>query len=284
MQGTRDDFKGRQGKITLDENDSSLLIYQFNDERQAAQYLAYEQMDDVDLWINADNKQMDNWLLLMNKAMTGSITSDCTPQLTQLFVMGMALFASPLNVNTLIEWLNMPLHPLDSFFRFLLAEAIVKEGGYRNDVCRNLVKDYVDGKFVYLDEQQKALSIEEQQEIREKGREQRQKKVDAFLPPLQASDEIETEKVRLFVSLLASWSRQRAHLMDDGKLNLQWIEQLTSVAGMCDALHILLSTISSPVIDYQTIDSWMSGIYEKGSFTNAVAEKDAGWWWTVLPR
>lgn len=266
-------FKGRQGKITLDENDSSLLIYQFNDERQAAQYLAYEQMDDVDLWINADNKQMDNWLLLMNKAMTGSITSDCTPQLTQLFVMGLGLFASPLNVNTLIEWLNMPLHPLDSFFRSLLAEAIVKEGGYRNDVCRNLVKDYVDGKFVYLDEQQKALSIEEQQEIREKGREQRQKKVDAFLPPLQASDEIETEKVRLFVSLLASWSRQRAHLMDDGKQNLQWIEQLTSVAGMCDALHILLSTISSPVIDYQTIDSWMSGIYEKGSFTNAVAEK-----------
>ena len=266
-------FKGRQGKITLDENDSSLLIYQFNDERQAAQYLAYEQMDDVDLWINADNKQMDNWLLLMNKAMTGSITSDCTPQLTQLFVMGLGLFASPLNVNTLIEWLNMPLHPLDSFFRSHLAEAIVQEGGYRNDVCRNLVKDYVDGKFVYLDEQQKALSIEEQQEIREKGREQRQKKVDAFLPPLQASDEIETEKVRLFVSLLASWSRQRAHLMDDGKQNLQWIEQLTSVAGMCDALHILLSTISSPVIDYQTIDSWMSGIYEKGSFTNAVAEK-----------
>ena len=158
-------FKGRQGKITLDENDSSLLIYQFNDERQAAQYLAYEQMDDVDLWINADNKQMDNWLLLMNKAMTGSITSDCTPQLTQLFVMGLGLFASPLNVNTLIEWLNMPLHPLDSFFRSLLAGAIVKEGGYRNDVCRNLVKDYVDGKFVYLDEQQKALSIEEQQEI-----------------------------------------------------------------------------------------------------------------------
>lgn len=266
-------FKGRQGKITLDENDSSLLIYQFNDERQAAQYLAYEQMDDVDLWINADNKQMDNWLLLMNKAMTGSITSDCTPQLTQLFVMGLGLFATPLNVNTLIEWLNMPLHPLDSFFRSLLAGAIVKEGGYRNDVCRNLVKDYVDGKFVYLDELQKALSQEEQQEIREKGRELRQKKVDVFLPPLQASDEIETEKVRLFVSQLASWSRQRAHLMDDGKQNLQWIEQLTSVAGMCDALHILLSTISLPVIDYQTIDSWMSGIYEKGSFTNAVAEK-----------
>lgn len=87
------------------------MIYQFNDERQAARYLAYEQMDDVDLWINADNKQMDNWLLLMNKAMTGSITSDCTPQLTQLFVMGLGLFASPLNVNTLIEWLNMPLHP-----------------------------------------------------------------------------------------------------------------------------------------------------------------------------
>ena len=89
--------------------------------------------------------------MLMNKAMTGSVTADCTPQLTQLFVMGLGLFSTPLNVSTLIEWLNMPVHPIDRYFREKLAEAIVTEGGYRNEACRKLIKAYIDGKFVFLE-------------------------------------------------------------------------------------------------------------------------------------
>ena len=265
--------EGKQGKIKLDENDESLLIYQFADERSACEYLAYQRMDDIDVWVNADNKQMDNWLMLMNKAMTGSVTADCTPQLTQLFVMGLGLFSTPLNVSTLIEWLNMPVHPIDRYFREKLAEAIVTEGGYRNEACRKLIKAYIDGKFVYLDDEQKALSDEEQQKIREKDRKKRQKVIDIFLPSLESVREINTDSVRHFVSELSGWSRQRAHLMGDDRNNAQWIEQLITVSSMCDALHILLGTIHTPTIDYKTIDSWMSTIYEKGSYTNAVAER-----------
>lgn len=260
-------------KIKLDENDRSLLIYQFVDERAACEYLSYNRMDDVDVWINADNKQMDNWLMLMNKPMTGSVSADCIPQLTQLFVMGLGLFSSPLNVNTLIEWLNMPLHPLDRFFRSRLAEAIVTEGGYRNDTCRLLVKDYIEGKYVYLDEEQKALPEEEQQQIREKDGRKRQKLADIFLPALESVKEIRTDDVRHFVSELSAWSRQRAHLMEEDPDNAQWIEQLMAVASMCDALHILLGTVNTPTIEYKIIDSWISSIYEKGSFTNAEAER-----------
>lgn len=265
--------EGQQGKIKLDENDRSLLIYQFADERAACEYLSYSKMDDVDMWINADNKQMDNWLMLMNKPMTGSVSADCIPQLTQLFVMGLGLFSFPLNVNTLIEWLNMPLHPLDRFFRSRLAEAIVTEGGYRNDTCRLLVKDYIEGKFVYLDEEQKAMPEEEQQKIREKDSRKRQKMADIFLPPLGSVKEIRTDDVRLFVSELSAWSRQRAHLMEEDSDNAQWIEQLMTVASMCDAMHILLGTVNTQTIEYKTIDSWISSIYEKGSFTNAEAER-----------
>ena len=93
------------------------------------------------MWINADNKQMDNWLKLMGKPMTGSVMSDTTPQLTQLLVMGLGLFAQPLNVHTLVGWLQMPVHPLDGFFRSRLVNAIVAEGVYRNEACQKLVEE-----------------------------------------------------------------------------------------------------------------------------------------------
>ena len=262
----------QKGKITLAKDDDSIQIWKFPDDHLACEYLSYNNMDDVDVWVNADNKQMDNWLMLMNSAQTGSVTADCTPQLTQLFVMGLGMFAHPLNVNTLIEWLNMPVHPIDRFFRSVLADTIVREGGYRNDACKERVAQFVEGRFVYLNDDEKALPEDEQQKIRQKDRKKRQKQVDVFLPSLDRKETIETEKVRQFVAELSAWARQRAHLMA-GEAESQWVEQLVAVAGMCDAYHILLGTISEPTVDYKTLDSWMSTVYEKGAYTNAVAER-----------
>lgn len=230
-------------------------------------------MDDVNVWINADNKQMDNWLMLMNQPMTGSVAADCIPLLTQLFVMGLGMFSSPLNVNTLIEWLNMPLHPIDRFFRTRLAESIVTEGGYRNETCRQLVKDYIDGKFIYFNDEQKLLPEDELQKMREKDSKKRKRMADVFLPSMESTKEIRTDDVRFFVSELSAWSRQRAHLMEEDHSSTQWIEQLMTVASMCDAMHILLGTVNTTTIDYKIIDSWISSINEKGSFTNADAER-----------
>ena len=263
----------QKGKITLDKNDDSIQIWKFQDDRFACEYLSYNDMDYVDVWVNADNKQMDNWLILMNSAQTGSVTADCSPQLAQLFVMGLGMFSNPLNVNTLIEWLNMPVHPIGRFFRSALADTIVKEGGYRNEACKGKVEQFVEGKFVYLTDDEKALSEEEQQELRLKDKKKRQKLVDLFLPSLDRKDVIETEKVRQFVAELSAWARQHAHMMAGETDNEQWAEQLMAVAGMCDAYHILLGTISTPTVDYKTLDSWMSAIYEKGAYTNAVAER-----------
>ena len=261
-------------KITLDENDHSIEIWEFGDDRLACEYLAYsKKMEDVDVWINADNKQMDNWLTLLDKPKTGSVATGCTPQLTQLFVMGLGMFSNPLNVNTLIEWLNMPLHPIDKFFRTILADTIVAEGGYRNEACKAKIEQYIEGQFVYLDDEQKALPEEEQKAIIKKDRTKRQKNVDAFLPPIDAPQNIERERVRSFVSELSSWARQQARLNAHKTDNKQWVEQLSAVADMSDAFRILLDTIPTETIDYKTIDSWMSTIYEKGNYTNAVAER-----------
>ena len=263
----------QKGKIKLDKNDDSIQIWKFADDRNACEYLSYNNMEDVDVWINADNKQMDNWLMLMNKALTGSVTADCTPQLTQLFVMGLGMFANPLNVNTLIEWLNMPVHPIDKFFRSDLAACIVTEGGYRNEACKKKIDQFIEGKFVYLNDKQKALPEDKQEEIRLKDKEERQKQVSVFLPSLERSNTINTEVVKQFVIELSSWARQRAHLMAGEADNEQWVEQLMTVSVMCDAFHILLGTVNTNTIDYKTIDSWMSTVYEKGAYTNAIAER-----------
>lgn len=263
----------QKGKIKLDKNDDSIQIWKFADDRNACEYLSYNNMEDVDVWINADNKQMDNWLMLMDKALTGSVTADCTPQLTQLFVMGLGMFANPLNVNTLIEWLNMPVHPIDKFFRSDLAACIVTEGGYRNEACEKKIDQFIEGKFVYLDDEQKALPEEKQEEIRQKDKEKRQKQVSVFLPSLESCNTINTEVIKQFVIELSSWARQRAHLMAGEADNEQWVEQLMTVSSMCDAFHILLGTVNTDTIDYKTIDSWMSTVYEKGAYTNAIAER-----------
>ena len=258
----------RQGKIVLDEKDESILVYKFADERSACEYLAYHDMEEVDVWINAHNKQMDDWMGLMNRPRTGSCTEKCLPQLTQLFVMGMGMFASPLNVSTLIEWLNMPIHPLERFFRTVLADTIIREGGYRNEACRKVVERYVEGGYVYLNEGQKALSEEEQQQIIQKGRKGRQEKVDIFLPPLEKQEGLSKVRVESFVKALAAWARQQAHLMDGE----QWTEQLMEVVSMCEALSIMMDNVADEDMEYKTIDSWMGTICQKATYTHAIAE------------
>lgn len=106
-----------------------------------------------------------------------------------------------------------------------------------------------------------------------KDKKKRQKQVAVFLPSLESSNTISTENVKQFVIELSSWARQRAHLMAGEEDNEQWVEQLMTVSAMCDAFHILLGTINTDTIDYKTIDSWMSTVYEKGAYTNAIAER-----------
>lgn len=263
----------QKGKIHLDPDDESLLIYQFPNEKYACEYLAFQNMDNVDVWINPDNKQMDNWLTLMDKARSGSSAANCVPHLTQLFVMGLGMFDEPLNVSTLIEWLNMPIHPINKYFRSILANCIVNEGGYRNEKCRKIVDKFIEGKFVFLDEKQKELTDDEQNAIRLKDRDEREKIVKVFLPSLTKPTQINTEDVRIFVKELAAWAQKTVHLLSEKEDNELWIEQLATVAEMCDTFLLLLETISTKTIEYKIIDSWMNAIYQKGEFTNAIAEK-----------
>jgi hypothetical protein len=161
--------------------------------------------------------------------------------------MGLGLFARPLNIHTLIGWLQMPEHPLDKFFRLRLVDAIVKEGGYRNESCRKLVEQYTaEGK--------ENLS-------------------QVFLPAFSASPVIQTADVRRFVKELSVWVKQRAHWRASQEDGGTWVEQLMAVADRCHAFSILLDTHQEDTIDYATIDSWMSTISQKMTFPHTIAQR-----------
>ena len=264
---------GSNEPVTLDTDDPSLRIVEFNDEFAANQYLAHAESEDVDVWINPDNKQMDDWLALMGKPVTGSMMKDCSPQLTQMFISGVGLFFNPLNVVTLVEWLNMPLHPIDRYFRKLLAAAIVTEGGYRNAKCRELIQEYIDGRFVYLDDEQRKLGAEEQAKLRGAGREKRQKQVMLFLPPLAPTDKIDTARLLAFLDGLRVWALQQSQVDKENPERQLVNEQLLAVSTKADELLILMAGYEEDEVRPRRLDQWLSAIFSTGSYTNAVAER-----------
>ncbi|MCD8296227.1 MAG: PD-(D/E)XK nuclease family protein [Prevotella sp.] len=265
--------KGKE-KITLNPNDESFLIYNFPDEHAADEFFAVTGDDMANVWINENNKQMDNWLSLMNKPLTGSVVDNCSPQVTQLFITGICLFESPLNVKTLIEWLNIPIHPIDSYTRMMLAEKIMYEGGYRNNKCQEIINRYISGDYVYLNEEQQNLSENEQISIRDKDTEKRKYLADVFLPPMEieSSDNIKVQKLMNFVKELGSWSRQMAMLFSIKNKNSSLVEQFHCVTVMCDTLITLLETILTDKIDYHTIELWINTIYRGNMFSHAFSQ------------
>ena len=252
--------EGNKDKIKLAsmEQDKSILVYEFADEHAAHEYLSLHDMGDVDVWINPDNKQMDNWLYRMDKPMTGSHTADGTPQIIQLFVMGVSLFHSPLDINTFVEWLNVEHQPLPHFFRRVLASKIAETGGYRNDECREIVEKYINGDYEYLTDEQKQLPEDEQHKLRLKDMKKRQQLAKLYLPADVDEEQIDVERLRNFADHLSSWAAQRTVLLHD---NAVCVEQFHRLHSMVETLRLLLATVSDDQISQATLDSWMSIIY-----------------------
>lgn len=263
--------KNKMIRLASIDKDRSLRIWKFTDDISANEYLAYKALEDVDVWINADNKQMDNWLYVMNKPLTGSDMVNSCPLLTQMLVVGISLFGNPLNVNNLLEWLNMPLHPLNGYFRKQLADTIAKQGGFRNEECRKVIMDYIEGHFVFLDDEQKKL--QEKENLRKKNKKKRERYVSLFLPSMESHETFVTESLRNFVSELSAWSRQKAYLMLKEDDNQLWAEQLQRVSLMADSFRLLLDSIDMETISQKAIDSWLSTLYRTDSFRNTLPER-----------
>ena len=266
------------GKIRLDKADRSFVIYKFADDKAANEYLALKGDElHADVWINSANKTLDNWLRLMGKPAMGSMMAKSTPQMLQLFVLGLDIMKEPLNIKSLISWLYAPMQPLGTYFGSLLAETIIAEGGYRNERCRGVVADYLEGRYTYHDEEAEAqLTEQEKAKRHEREKKERQLLVETYLPPFdtQSQDSIDTVKLRTYLNSLAGWARSRAHYLREKDGQEGWCSQLESLAEMCGTFVLLIESAGADErIGHRQIESWVSTLYKGETFEQYAPQK-----------
>lgn len=266
--------------VTLNKDDKSLLIYKFPDDKAANEYLAFKGDElDANLWINLDNKSMDNWLRLMGKPTMGSSMDVSSPQVLQLFVLGIDMMKEPLNIQSLISWLYSSMQPFGAFFGSILADTIINKGGYRNEYCLKIVNDYISGKYSYHDQDEDS-QLTEQEIAKRNTREEKERRilVETYLPSFETNDENRLETIRLknYLNSLAAWARTRVHVLSEKRNNEGWCSQLNSLAQMCDTFVLLMDTSDlGEYIDVKQVESWISTLYNGESFMQYNAQRDS---------
>ena len=240
-------LEGGKG-IKLDSNDESFEIWKFAERDEAIKYLSLLDASDFDVWINADNKEFDNWQKLEGKKTSGSEISGI-PQTAELLAIGLTMFERPLNLYNIVEWLNTSINPLSDYFRKKLAEKICKSGGYYNDGCRAFINK----------------EIEEYPDLKEK--------IEKFLPdinqPYFEETDVEVAAIKDFVQNLRKWCAQKIALNKDGDAA---VDQLGYVINQADTLLLLLEEIGDTVIPYSSIEAMSSIILNNVSMKQYSAQ------------
>lgn len=240
-------LEGGKG-IKLDSNDESFEIWKFAERDEAIKYLSLLDASDFDVWINADNKEFDNWQKLEGKKTSGSEISGI-PQTAELLAIGLTMFERPLNLYNIVEWLNTSINPLSDYFRKKLAEKICKSGGYYNDGCRAFINK----------------EIEEYPDLKEK--------IEKFLPdinqPYFEETDIEVAAIKAFVQNLRKWCAQKIAINKDGDAV---VDQLGYVINQADTLLQLLEEIGETEIPYSSIEAMSSIILNNVSMKQYSAQ------------
>ena len=199
--------------ITLD-GDESLELLCFAEKNEALQYLSQIKADDYSVWINRDNRAFDNYLIQAQKPTCGSSDKGVS-QISELPIIGLALFTRPLNLNALINWLTVPKSPLSTMFRNKLVDAIVHSGGYFNDACRDCLN---------------------------KAEDKDKERIKYFLPDIEKPEEvigdnpIKKSVILDYVKEFSQWVNANLHMdMNDVEKN-----HLTGTLSLCSAMTRIL--------------------------------------------
>lgn len=235
--------------------DGSFQIYSFPTVQDAMLRMSLKDMAHFDVWINADNKALDNMLYMEGQSVAGSVLSNSFPLLSQIYIIGLGMFRKPLNLNNLLAWLQLPASPIPWSARSQFVDTIVRTGGYYNNECYQV---YVD----LTKEDEKLKNI-----------------LDSFLPSLKTPENVlseenvvNVEELKKFNTAISKWLRQHvAFLQSQGKV----IEaaQVSVASNQAKAIGLLLSGAHiGGTITYNRLQGWMSSLYMPSSFIQYEAQ------------
>lgn len=233
-------LSGKNERITLEPLDDSFQVFSFETAYDQAEYIAVCSHDfNATLMVNSCTKETDNRLVARNMPTSGSkITS--RSRILNLMQLALSLFDEYLQITKLVEWFTAPLHPLPGRFRFQLAEAIARSGGYLNRECTELTEKYINGEYEYDDERDKKLSDSELRKVQARRRLEREELVRLYVPYLQAGYRTDENAERTLMSL-SVWARRRIHSLTDDDDRESLAVQLKALADAIDILMLLFS-------------------------------------------
>lgn len=240
----------------------------FSQQWKAEAWLSQQQPSAYDVWINTNNKRLDNWLHMSGDPVSGSDMKETNPQITQMFLLAVQLFQRPLNVNTLLQYLYLPECPLDNKLCRRLAKVIVKEGGFCNEAVQECINAYIDREF----------KSENDLTPQEKTKKQREENITVYLPfdlrnedsALPLADELDSVNVKTlseFLSAICSYVSNRAAKITAVQPYDARIAQLRKVAETIDALLSQINPLADETISFTTLIQWAQSLYEDGDFT-----------------
>lgn len=239
--------------VELNPEDPSFKIIKFPTRKAEEEYLALSSGFDQALWINTDNKTFDNRLEGLRQPTTGSITVTRS-RIAGLLQLLISLYCRPLNIHNVVGWLSAPYNPLPARFRFTLAEKISSSGGYMNKGCRDIINNYIEGKF---NDDNNDSGEEGSNESDRKNKKEMQKRIDKikfFLPYFYGL--VSVSDLKKSLEELSKWSSQRIHSLDDNTDKESLYQQFNTLTDSIGNLLLLMLGNKETDLDAKKLYKW----------------------------
>lgn len=231
-------------------------LLHFDDKKDADEYLALYGDTLPTPWgapaaptlrIDAHNGIADNWLTRFGRKVSGSANQSTYTVLSQILPLSIRIQREPVDIQCLLDWLQMPVAPLAQKLRRALANAMASTGGFRNDECRTVIREFIE-----------SLSDDAAKQARAK------EDIGLFLPNADSAsgqgERIGKERLRALLQGLKEWAAQRAAAMDGKKSDISVISQLRNVSRLTEAMLTLVGNEEGEAVDWLTVDSWLSSL------------------------
>ena len=246
----------------------SITEIHFSQQWKAEAWMTQQEPTAYDVWINTNNKRLDNWFHMSGNPVCGSEMTATNPQITQMFLLAVQLFQRPLNVNALLQYLFLPECPLDRMLCRNLARIIVHKGGFCNDKVQECINNFINREF----------KAEEDETPQKYTQEQRKDNYIKYLPfdlrkdvsalsLADESDKVNVKELSEFLSSIGSYASSRAIKITEVQPYDVRIAQLKKVAEMTKALLDQIHTLVEGDLSFTKLSQWAQSLYEDGSFT-----------------
>ena len=252
LQKALSDKKNTENHSFREDDQDSLQIMRFEKYDDALEYMVNRESKPNVVYVNSDNRNFDDLQKIFNNPLSGSSLKNASPEIVQLFKLGLSLFISPLNIYNLVSYLQGSIHPLPPSFRYKLIQVIMDEGGIVNEKWNTEIENFKNPENAEdADKNKKKLK---------------------FLPiHTDFSEEIKLPEIKEFVTLLRNWAHQRMH-SENHDFDELTIQAFSSLINLCNAFQIILDSQTDKSISPGKLKSWILSIYKPSDYNYTTSQ------------